>query len=283
MIKGCYRLNLLDNAIDFLNSSLRYVSRSKQENNPLLWKFAILHLTQALELILKERLRIENPVLLFANLDRFVPQDQRRTTVSWYKAIERLKYVLGSDMIQIDAGRLSLAYELRNNMVHYDVNLLFPETYDQYSNVLNYATTFYDRFLLPKVQTPLSERIEPDLVEELNLAYLHFDTDIVYYNDIFMSKLDRDGLKQEQERTHLTIDGVQWKRIPYGYERQHEQMEPLYSPTYTDRPCHDCLTKKGDLHNLGCDVEMCSRCHHQLISCGCIQITGYKQRLLGHI
>ncbi len=253
------------------------MARSKQENNPLLWKFALLHLTQALELILKERLRIENPVLLYANLDRFVPLDQRRKTVSWHSAIERLKYVLGSDMLQIDAGRLSLAYELRNSMVHFDVNLMFPETYDYYSNVLDYLAKFYDLFLLPNVHTPLSDKIETDLVEELNLAYLRFDTDIVYYNDIFMSKLDRDGLQQEQQRTHLMIAAAQWERVKYGCEREYEQMQPLYSATYADRPCHDCLTKKGDLHCLGCDAERCPRCHHQLISCGCIQITGYDK------
>ncbi len=89
-------------------------------------------------------------------------------------------------------------------MVHFDVNLMFSETYDRYSNVLNYLAKFYDRFLLPDVSTPLSDRIEPDLFEELNLAYLHFDTDTVYYDDIFLSKLDRDRLQKEQQRTHLT-------------------------------------------------------------------------------
>lgn len=269
MVKGTYKLQLLGNALDFLNSSLRYVLRSRTENNPLLWRFALLHLTQALELILKERLRRENQVLLYANLDRYVSDQRRRSTVTWQTAVERLKYVLGESMTEIDSGRLALAYELRNDIVHYEAKLEFPEAYDHYSNVLDFLAKFYERFLMPYLNSPLKEKIDPDLLDELQLADFRFETDIVYHNDIFMSKLDREVLQREQGRRHLTVDGVQYARIPYGQEHQFEQMELWYEATYADRPCHDCLTKKGDLHALGCDVERCPRCHGQLLGCGC--------------
>src|SRR5262245_27108793 len=34
--------------------------------------------------------------------------------------------------------------------------------------------------------------------------------------------------------------------------------------------CHDCGTKEGQLHILGCDMERCPFCSNQLISCQCV-------------
>ena len=38
--------------------------------------------------------------------------------------------------------------------------------------------------------------------------------------------------------------------------------------------CHDCNAKEGQLHVLGCDMEICPACGGQLISCGCYQSEG---------
>lgn len=39
--------------------------------------------------------------------------------------------------------------------------------------------------------------------------------------------------------------------------------------TVNRETCHDCGAKEGQLHHLGCDMERCPKCGHQLISCGC--------------
>jgi hypothetical protein len=33
--------------------------------------------------------------------------------------------------------------------------------------------------------------------------------------------------------------------------------------------CHDCHVATGGVHHPGCDMELCPRCGHQLLSCGC--------------
>jgi hypothetical protein len=35
--------------------------------------------------------------------------------------------------------------------------------------------------------------------------------------------------------------------------------------------CHDCGVKEGEIHQLGCDMEICPKCHKQLITCGCFK------------
>jgi HEPN domain-containing protein len=52
------RMDLRENAYDFLNESLRAAENA--EGRPHAWKFAILHAVQAIELLLKARLQAEH-------------------------------------------------------------------------------------------------------------------------------------------------------------------------------------------------------------------------------
>ena len=41
------------------------------------------------------------------------------------------------------------------------------------------------------------------------------------------------------------------------------------APNDLERKCHDCGSGGGELHQPGCDMEVCPYCHQQLITCGC--------------
>src|SRR4029453_9235642 len=52
------RMSLLENAYDFLNDALRSAERAGQDRQA--WKFAVLHVVQAIELLLKARLQADS-------------------------------------------------------------------------------------------------------------------------------------------------------------------------------------------------------------------------------
>ena len=62
-INGQVKNELLENAYDSLNESLRLAERAEKQENA--WKFAILNLVQAIELLLKERLYRENRLFIY--------------------------------------------------------------------------------------------------------------------------------------------------------------------------------------------------------------------------
>lgn len=33
--------------------------------------------------------------------------------------------------------------------------------------------------------------------------------------------------------------------------------------------CHDCLAQEGEIHEEGCDMEICIKCGKQKLCCGC--------------
>ena len=76
-------LTLLDNAHNFIGEALRKAVLSEKDQGQ--WKFAIFNLVQAIELLLKEKLRQEHRILIFKNIDK--PE----TTVSIESAITRLR------------------------------------------------------------------------------------------------------------------------------------------------------------------------------------------------
>ena len=81
-MRQAVRMTMLENSYDFLNESLRAYERAEEE--PTAAKFAVLHIVQAIEMLLKARLQAEHPSLVYEHVDR------RGKTVSLDQAVVRV-------------------------------------------------------------------------------------------------------------------------------------------------------------------------------------------------
>jgi len=152
-------------------------------------------------------------------------------------------------------------------MVHYDIELHFPEIYHEYANLWNFVREFSEKVLAENIR----ERINTELRVEYEDLNVLFYEEIVYYNSIFMAKEIKDEILEEQLNTHITIEDVEYKRIKYGDSAEYIDIELGQIP-YFIHPCHDCLVSKGQVHLSGCDMERCPKCGGQLLGDECVDV-----------
>ncbi len=76
---------LIENASIFINEAIRNARRAKAESR--YWSFAILHLIQGLELLMKHVLQMQHPIFIFEDIDK------PKNTVSLTLCLERLKSI----------------------------------------------------------------------------------------------------------------------------------------------------------------------------------------------
>lgn len=119
-------LSLLDNSFDYLENSIKY---SKETENRA-WKYALLNLASAIELMMKAVLEQEHWSLLFedikkANKDTLAQGDIK--SVNFETAIERIKSIVGISFSPADEKYLEKIRQKRNRITHFSVELHIEE------------------------------------------------------------------------------------------------------------------------------------------------------------
>lgn len=111
--------SLLDNRLDYLESA---VERLQQQDGQRALKFAILDLVAGLELVMKERLRIHDPALLYADPRRFYASDFEAGSffsANWPDTLKRLDEEAGVAISSADQDRLKILRVQRNRAQHF--------------------------------------------------------------------------------------------------------------------------------------------------------------------
>jgi HEPN domain-containing protein len=263
-------LNLLENSIDYFNQSLHNVIEAQKANELIFWKYANLHVIQAIELILKEKLRLTSEILIYEDIDKF--RETNNKTVNFSSSIERLKYILGKNFIKLDSGRLLQAMNYRNCSLHYNFKMEFPKAYEDYCNFFGFYCDFYNRYIKRHYKKELYEKINKEYLKEYQIESINFKEKIVVYNNVLMPIYLKIEIENQQRIEYFMDEkAVKYKRIPYGDEIKYFEFNKNdeYYFTYANKPCHDCFVSRGQFHLDGCDVEICPKCKSQLLSCGC--------------
>ena len=213
----------MDNAYDFVNESLGAARRASRRGRA--WKFAIVNLVQAIELLLKERLRQEHEVLIYENVDK------KRNTVSLTHALHRLDG-LGIVLTERERSAIEKARAWRDRMIHHDIAPYIHEAKAVYSRLFELATTFHAEQLDGELHAHIEQRHwrkEAELIE-------FFRRKFVIYNAVEVSRGHPAEIVHAQTIENYTIDGVAYPRIRYAPEPDFEADRLQVAPAYR-QPC----------------------------------------------
>lgn len=246
------RLTLKENSYSFLNQSLRHYRKTGR--NVQEWPFALLHITQCLELLLKQVLKEVHPILIYEDIDH------PKRTVSLEQALGRLQ-ALGIIVEDKEKVNIRKAADYRNRVVHYEVELNKFEWKNLYAQLFEFVHFFHHRHLKGEIHPHVARDNWP--VEAQLMHY--FKHNFVLYNGTEMHKDNPRDIIAAQRIAFFRDGRRKYNRFRYGDEPEYLAI----SPDFADIPCHDCFVVKGQYHTEGCDMEECPKCRGQLLGCGC--------------
>jgi hypothetical protein len=244
------KLSLKENAYSFLNQSLRHYRKASR--NVREWPFALLHITQSLELLLKQLLREIHPRLIYEDVDG----RKGDRTVSLEQALVRLE-AFGVSFEEKERVNIRKASDYRNRVVHHEVELNRFEWKNLYAQLFEFVHFFHHKRLKSEIHTEIAEENWP--VEARLMRY--FRENFVFYNGVDMHKGNPKDILDAQRHPYLFGGRRRYSRIRFGAEVMWE------SAGWST--CPDCGVVEGQYHVDGCDIEECPKCRAQRLGCEC--------------
>lgn len=238
-------VKLLDNATLFVNEAIRNARRAKRQ--PAQWSFAILHLVQALELLMKHVLQLQHPLFIYENIDH------PKNTVSLGLCFERLKSVAQIQVEEREERVIRRASAQRNKIVHHEHDL----NPDYYFSIFIELFEFIHYFYAKHLDAELHDRIDQKLWRAEAELLAKFQNEwVVYRGQRLPRGLPFDIVTAQRYTTVRKCTENGFSYIPRGtYDGQ-------YGPY-----CPDCGVSKDEFHTAICDIEACPSCGNQLLMC----------------
>jgi hypothetical protein len=145
------RFSMLENALHSLERSLRHAGDA--ENYIREWKFGILLLIQAIELVFKELLFRSHPVLIYKDIDT------RKNTVSFMIALKRLQNICGVNLSDNDIRAIKTAVNWRNQLMHYEFSVNSLHAHSVYYKLIAFLMEFYEKIFDRPLRNDLSDDV----------------------------------------------------------------------------------------------------------------------------
>lgn len=156
------RFTLLDNGLDFVLSALEHIAGEPSSRD---LKYAVLHLSSGIELILKERLVREHWTLVFDRVENAEKSKFRNgdfNSVAFEQCVQRLMNICGVQMDEQIRRDLKSIRNRRNRIEHFEFNDSVAAMKASCSLVLNFLYDFIHRELSPT--TDFEEQLNQILV-----------------------------------------------------------------------------------------------------------------------
>lgn len=252
-------MTLGENSFDSLEESLAKVSDA--EENVGAWKFAVVHIVHAIELMLKERLQREHRLLIFQNVDKPGTGERPGTTVSLETALSRLQNA-GIELNGDDLRAIGKAIEWRNRITHSEFSLFVDEVRANYALLFEFIHNFHLKELNIEVMDEIVADLRPIAAEIMEV----FREEFVVFQGNTMHRSWPSSLLAAQNVRVVWLNSKSYPRFRYGEEPMWKHSE------YGDHPvraCGDCSCVPGQYHGSYCDIEQCPRCEGQFLSCDC--------------
>jgi hypothetical protein len=171
------KMTLLENSYDFLNESLRAAERA--EGDPHAWKFAVLHMVQAVELLLKARLQAAHPSLIYENVDA------PKRTVTLQQAVGRIAGAVRIPLTSRELRKIRKGSQWRDQIVHFEFEMSPYQVEAVYSQLFEFMTRFHnDHTDFGELHAHIARDLwakEAELIE-------FFRREVVLYNDVEVSR-----------------------------------------------------------------------------------------------
>lgn len=265
-------LDLNRNMYDYFEESIRYYEIADENgtheeafsnyDKKIKWKMAYITLIQSFELLIKARLKKILDILIYENIDMTITNKSK--TISSTKGIERL-YNCNPELVSIEEkGFIKECIEIRNSFIHYDVDLDTAEIKPKYCKMYSLFVKLHNE--LDETSNEVYQKIvivhrkTHENIMEFSKGY------VVFRNEEMPEEFKNYFLKEiaNNKKMGILIDkaGVKYNRYPYG-NTEWNAISPLHEF------CPDCAAALGEFHYEGCDIEICPKCHRQLLSCEC--------------
>lgn len=231
-------MSLEENSIDSLQESLIKVRDA--DSNPAAWKFAVVHIVHAIELMLKERLQHEHRLLIFQNVDRPGTSSRPGPTVSLETALARLQSA-GIDLDDDDLRAIRKAIEWRNRITHSEFSLYVTEVRATFALLFEFVHAFH----LKEMNTEVIDVIVPDLRPVAAEIMEVFREEFIVFQGNTMHRSWPSALLAAQNVRVVWLNNRSYQRFRYGEEPTWKHSEYGDHPT---RPCGDCSCLPGQYH-----------------------------------
>lgn len=154
-----HRLDLLNNSISYFREAVAYAQQDSTETTH--WKFAILHVVQAMELAFKERLRRIHPVFIYESVDK---PDK---TLSLRSALSRLRNPQIGNIPITDVERIKIekAFDLRSELTHFEFNHSHDHIELKFAEIFSFMIFFYRSHLGLETATFIDEEAHNKIIK----------------------------------------------------------------------------------------------------------------------